>query len=161
MPFWLLQLQLDLLHSRSLLPPPDWFADSNQFLGGQFPFCALGLVLVPIYVKLRTKKTSLFSKLGRIDWVGGFFFIGGLTSFLVGISWAGIQFEWKSAQAVTPMIIGVIGVIVAVVWEIYGAREPFLRPSLFCSTSALATYACALFQGFIVRLFHPQHRTAR
>ncbi|KAK4155670.1 major facilitator superfamily domain-containing protein [Chaetomidium leptoderma] len=115
-----------------------------------FPFCALGLVLVPIYVKLITVKTSLVSKLARVDWVGGFFFIGGCTSFLVGISSAGVQYEWHSAQALTPMVVGVIGVIVSVVWEIYGAREPFLRPSLFCSASALATYACALFQGFIL-----------
>ncbi len=122
----------------------------------QFPFCALGLVLVPIYIKLKTVKTSLVSKLCRVDWVGGFFFIGGLTSFLVGISWAGIQFEWKSAQAVTPMIIGIVGVTIAIIWEIYGAQEPFLRPSLFCSVSALATYACALFQGFIVCLSCPK-----
>jgi hypothetical protein len=119
----------------------------------QFPFCALGLVLVPIYVKLSTEKTSIGSKLKRIDWIGGFFFIGGMTSFLVGISWAGVQFEWKSAQTIAPMIIGVVSVIAAIVWEYKGAREPFLRPSLFHSTSALATYACALFQGFIVCVF--------
>ncbi|KAL2015435.1 hypothetical protein VTK56DRAFT_5501 [Thermocarpiscus australiensis] len=115
-----------------------------------FPFCALGLVLIRIYIKLGTRKTSLVSKLGRIDWVGGFFFIGGMTSFLIGISWAGVQFEWGSVQAVVPMIVGVSGVIIAVLWEFYGAREPFLRRSLFCSSSALATYACALSQGFIL-----------
>ncbi|KAL2174902.1 major facilitator superfamily domain-containing protein [Thermothelomyces heterothallicus CBS 202.75] len=115
-----------------------------------FPFCGIGLVLVPIYVKLTTAKTSLGSKLGRVDWIGGFFFIGGLTSFLVGISWGGIQYEWKSVQSVTPIVAGVAGVVIAVIWEIYGAQEPFLRPSLFRSPSALATYACALFQGFIL-----------
>jgi hypothetical protein len=107
-------------------------------------------VLVPIYVKLTTVKTSLASKLLRVDWVGGFLFIGGLTSFLVGISWAGIQYEWNSVQAITPMAVGIVGIVAAVFWEIYGAQEPFLRPSLFRSASALATYACALFQGFIV-----------
>ncbi|KAL2163263.1 hypothetical protein VTH06DRAFT_5319 [Thermothelomyces fergusii] len=115
-----------------------------------FPFCGIGLILVPLYVKLTTVKTSLASKLGRVDWIGGFFFIGGLTSFLVGISWGGIQYEWKSVQSITPIVVGVAGVGIAIVWEIYGAREPFLRPSLFHSPSALATYACALFQGFIL-----------
>jgi len=114
------------------------------------PFCAMGLILVPIYVKLTTVKTSLASKLGRVDWIGGFLFIGGLTSFLIGISWGGVQYEWKSAQSITPIVVGILGVVVAVLWEIYGAREPFLRPSLFNSPSALATYACALFQGFIL-----------
>ncbi|KAK0721243.1 major facilitator superfamily domain-containing protein [Apiosordaria backusii] len=114
------------------------------------PFCALGLVLIPCYVKLTTQRTSLRSKLGRVDWLGGFLFIGGLTSFLVGMSWGGVQFEWSSAQVIAPMVVGVISVIMCVVWESYGAREPFLRPQLFHSGSALAAYACALFQGFIL-----------
>lgn len=123
----------------------------------QFPFCALGLVLVPIYVKLSTKKTSIASKLKRVDWVGGFFFIAGMTSFLIGLSWAGVQFEWKSAQALVPMLIGLLSVAVSLFWEYYYANEPFLRPSLFHNFSALATYACALFQGFIVCPVPAQH----
>ncbi|KAK4158735.1 major facilitator superfamily domain-containing protein [Cladorrhinum sp. PSN259] len=115
-----------------------------------FPFCALGLVMVPLFVKLTTKKTSLASKLARVDWLGGFLFIGGLTSFLVGMSWAGVQFSWKSVQVLVPMLVGVASVAASIVWECYGAREPFLRPSLFYSSSALAAYACALFQGFIL-----------
>ncbi|VBB81046.1 Putative protein of unknown function [Podospora comata] len=114
------------------------------------PFCALGLVLIPCYVKLTTQRTSLRSKLARVDWLGGFLFIGGLTSFLVGMSWGGVQFEWSSAQVIAPMVVGVLSVAMSVVWESYGAREPFLRPQLFCSGSALAAYACALFQGFIL-----------
>jgi hypothetical protein len=120
----------------------------------------MGIILVPLYVKLTTTKPSLASKLRRIDWVGGFFFIGGLTSFLIGISWAGIQYEWKSVQTIAPMIVGILAIIIAIFWEIYGAREPFLRPSLFCSTSALATYAGALFQGFIVGLPRPVHSSS-
>ncbi len=84
--------------------------------------------------------------------MGGFFFIGGMTSFLIGISWGGVQFEWRSAQAIAPIIVGIAGVMIAVVWEFYGAREPVLRRSLFSSPSALAAYACALSQGFIVRV---------
>ncbi|KAK4040810.1 major facilitator superfamily domain-containing protein [Parachaetomium inaequale] len=115
-----------------------------------FPFCAMGLVLVPIYVKLTTIKSSLVSKLSRVDWVGGFFFIGGMTSFLVGISWGGVQYEWASAQTIAPIIVGVFSIVISVLWEIYYAREPFLRPRLFNSPSALATYASAMFQGFIL-----------
>lgn len=90
------------------------------------------------------------SKLGRVDWIGGFFFIGGLTSFLIGISWAGVQYAWNSAATIAPIVVGVASIIIAIAWEVYGAQEPFLRPSLFHSVSAIATYSCALFQGFIV-----------
>ncbi|KAH7628156.1 major facilitator superfamily domain-containing protein [Sordaria sp. MPI-SDFR-AT-0083] len=115
-----------------------------------FPFCAMGLLLVPAFVKLTTKKTSLGSKLTRVDWLGGFLFIGGLTSFLVGMSWAGIQFEWRSVQTIVPMTVGGVSVLASIVWERYGAREPFLRASLFRSRSAIAAYGCALFQGLIL-----------
>ncbi|KAL2266710.1 hypothetical protein VTJ83DRAFT_6062 [Remersonia thermophila] len=133
------------------LPSPSTWAAFRPLTRRQFPFCALGLLLVPIYVRLSTVKTSLASKLRRIDWVGGIFFIGGLTSFLIGISWGGIQYEWSSGEAITPIVAGVLSIIVALVWEVYGsACEPFLRPSLFTSLSALATYVAALFQGFIL-----------
>lgn len=110
----------------------------------------MGLLLVPAFVKLTTKKTSLGSKLARVDWMGGFLFIGGLTSFLVGMSWAGIQFEWRSVQTIVPMTVGGISVLASIAWERYSAREPFLRASLFRSPSAIAAYGCALFQGLIL-----------
>ena len=103
-----------------------------------------------MFVTLTTEKTSLASKLARVDWLGGFLFIGGLTSFLVGMSWAGVQYEWKNVHVVAPMLVGALSVVASVFWEVYGAREPFLRPTLFYSPSAIATYGCALLQGFIV-----------
>jgi hypothetical protein len=118
--------------------------------GEQFPFCVLGLVLVPIYVRLKTKKTSLGAKLARVDWVGGFLFTAGTTSFLIGISWGGVQYPWKSARVLTPIIIGIFGVVLCVLWERFAAQEPILRPSLFSSPSAVLMYICALFQGLIV-----------
>ncbi|ORY67806.1 major facilitator superfamily domain-containing protein [Pseudomassariella vexata] len=115
-----------------------------------FPFCLLGFILVPIFVKLSPQKSSLASKLRRVDWVGSFFFIGGTTSFLIGLSWAGIQYDWLSIQTIVPMATGVASVVVSMVWEGYGAREPMLRLSLFCSSSAIAAYACAFCQGFLL-----------
>ena len=76
--------------------------------------------------------------------------MGSMTSFLIGISWAGVQFDWGSVQVIAPIVIGIVGVAASIAWEHWVAREPFLRSSLFCSTSAFAAYACALFQGLIV-----------
>jgi hypothetical protein len=126
------------------------FKPANSPNSLQFPFCALGFVMVPIFVKLPAPKSSFVSKLARVDWIGGFLFIGGTTSFLIGLSWAGVQFEWSSAQSLAPMFVGLNAVIAAIAWEIFGAKEPFLRPQLFSSASAIAAYACAFGQGFLV-----------
>jgi hypothetical protein len=111
--------------------------------------------MVPICVKLQTAKSSFVSKLARVDWVGSFLFIGGMTSFLIGLSWAGVQYEWASIQTLVPIIIGANAVVAAVAWEIFYAKEPMLRPWLFSSPSAIAAYACAFGQGFLVSYLLP------
>lgn len=113
----------------------------------------MGFILVPLFVKLQAEKSSFVSKLARVDWIGGFLFVGGMTSFLVGLSWAGVQYEWASPKTLVPIFLGVNAVIASVVWEVYYAKEPFLRPGLFASPSAVAAYACAFGQGFLVS--HP------
>ena len=113
----------------------------GPFIGGTFvekatwrwvfwinlPFCAAGLIMTLLFINLRTEKTSLKSKLLRIDWVGGFLFISGLTSFLIGVSWGGVQFAWSNFRTILPIALGVYGVGAALVWERYIAREPFIR----------------------------------
>ncbi|KAK1995829.1 major facilitator superfamily transporter [Colletotrichum falcatum] len=114
------------------------------------PFCALGFVMVPLFVRLSAEKSSLGSKMLRIDFLGGLLFIGGMTSFLVGISWAGVQFEWTSVAVIAPVGAGTAAVSCCLVWERYGAAEPFLRRSLFYSWSAVAAYLGAFCQGFLL-----------
>ncbi|KAK8051963.1 hypothetical protein PG993_003348 [Apiospora rasikravindrae] len=115
-----------------------------------FPFCLIGLITVPIFVKLNGEKSTFVSKMKRVDWVGGFLFIGGMTSFLLGLSWAGIEYGWSSIQVIAPMASGTAAVFLTIVWEVRCAREPFLRPSIFGSRSAIAAYTCAFSQGFLL-----------
>lgn len=103
-----------------------------------------------LFVKLETAKTSLKEKLLRVDWLGGFFFISSLTTFLIGLTWAGAQFPWSDYRTLVPLILGGAGVGISLIWEKYGAREPFLRKSLFYEISAIAAYICALMQGLVV-----------
>ncbi len=91
------------------------------------PFCAGGLILVHFFVRFQTKRSSLREKLLRVDWIGGFLFISGLTSFLMGTSWAGVQFPWSSFRTIVPIAAGAGGVLLSLVWERYGARRPPTR----------------------------------
>jgi uncharacterized membrane protein len=85
-----------------------------------------------------------------VDWLGGFLFISSLTTFLIGLSWAGIEFAWSDYRTLVPLILGAAGVGASLIWERFGAREPFLRRSLFSEVSAIAAYICALMQGLVV-----------
>ncbi|KAH7308938.1 major facilitator superfamily domain-containing protein [Stachybotrys elegans] len=137
---------------------------SGPLLGGAFvnanrwrwcfyinlPICGLGFVLVPLFVRLTTKKTSLASKLARVDWIGGFLFVCGLASFLIGLSWAGTQFDRLSIQTLAPIFVGLYALASSIAWERFVASEPFLSISLFLSPSAVAAYATAFGNGFIL-----------
>ncbi|KAE9362755.1 MFS general substrate transporter [Stipitochalara longipes BDJ] len=115
-----------------------------------FPFCIAGLIMIILFVKINTTvKESLKQKIQRVDWLGSFLFIGGTTSFLIGVSWGGIQYKWTSASTLAPILVGLFGIILSCVSETR-VKEPVLRGSLFYNASAVAAYFCAFAQGFLL-----------
>ncbi|KAI0859320.1 major facilitator superfamily transporter [Xylaria cubensis] len=115
-----------------------------------FPILGFGLVAVPYLLTLRPKKATAQEKLSRIDWVGLFIFTGSTTSFLIAISWGGTQHPWSSAATLAPLIIGVIGIVVTILYEAYVAKFPFLRKNLFSDLSSIVAYLAAGLQGLML-----------
>lgn len=108
--------------------------------------------MIILFVKINTTvQESVKQKIRRVDWLGSFLFIGGMTSFLIGVSWGGIQYKWTSASTLAPILAGIFGIVLSCVWETR-VKEPVLRGSLFYNVSAVAAYYCAFAQGFLVSL---------
>ncbi|KAF4507899.1 hypothetical protein G6O67_004349 [Ophiocordyceps sinensis] len=95
-----------------------------------FPFCAIGLVVVPVSVRLTAEVPSLRSRLTRFDWTGMVLFTASSTSVLMPITWGGSQFPWDSWHALVPIIVGTNG------------------PGCGCDLGA--AYTCALLQGIML-----------
>ncbi|KAI1260528.1 major facilitator superfamily transporter [Xylariaceae sp. FL1019] len=108
------------------------------------------LLLTPYLLTLRPPQATAQEKLSRIDWIGLFIFTGSVTSFLIAISWAGTQHAWDSASVLVPLIIGVVGTVVAIFYEMRFAKHPFLEKDLFRDTSSTVTYVAAALQGFML-----------
>lgn len=115
-----------------------------------FPFCALGLAMIPFVVRLRGKRASLQERLTNTDWLGAFLFISSTCSFLVGITSGGTVYPWGSYRTVVPIVLGVAGIVATLCWERFGATHPFLRVWLFKNHAAMAAYICAVLQGLMV-----------
>lgn len=114
------------------------------------PFCAFGLVSIPLLLTIEPRAETLGSKLKRVDYVGSFIFMASATSFLIAISWGGTQFAWSSTATIAPLVVGAAGLAGAAAWERYMAKEPIVRPALFNSVSAVATYICSAAQGLLL-----------
>lgn len=68
-----------------------------------FPFAAIGLVCVPLFVRLKPRKASWKEMVPRVDWIGGLLFISSATGFLIAVSWGGTQEPWNKLAQYYPV----------------------------------------------------------
>ena len=104
--------------------------------------------MVPTFMKLHLVSSSITQKLKRIDWLGNAIFIAATTSFLIPLTWGGVQYPWDSWHTLVPLLIGVAGLVGFTVYEIHVAAEPTIRFRLLGSYNM----AYSLFAGFINNL---------
>ncbi|KAK1658098.1 major facilitator superfamily transporter [Colletotrichum godetiae] len=121
-----------------------------------FPICAYSLIAVPVLLTLKPPTRTFAEKLQLVDWLGGFLFIGSMVAFLVGLSWGGNDFPWRSAQTLVPVFIGAAGLMTTLFYEHRFAEVPFLKRTLFTDISSITVYVLGLLQGFILygQLYH-------
>lgn len=119
-----------------------------------FPFCAAGFAMLPFFKLKLVRERSLRRDLGRVDWAGGAFFIAGMTSLLLGITWGGVQYSWSSYKTWLPILLGALAVIGTLLYETYLPKEPFIRISVFHNASSSITFFLTMVQGLIVSAPH-------
>ncbi|KAF2025132.1 putative efflux pump antibiotic resistance protein [Setomelanomma holmii] len=115
-----------------------------------FPFCAIGIAIVNVVVRLKAQRATLPERLLKTDWIGAFLFISSTCSFLIDITWGGTQYPWDRWWTIVPIVLGVVGIVATLCWERYGASQPFLRVWLFKDHAAMAAYACTVLQGLLM-----------
>ena len=60
------------------------------------PFAAIALVMAPTFVRLKLVSGPTVQKLKRVDWFGNVIFIASTTTFLIPVTWGGVQYPWSS-----------------------------------------------------------------
>ena len=105
---------------------------------------------MPLTLVLAFRVTSLADKLRRVDWIGSVLFIGSTTSFLIPISWGGVSYAWDSWRVLVPLITGIIGLAIFILFEEYVANEPLIRLDVFKNRTAAASYFETTLHGMIL-----------
>ncbi|KAJ4296443.1 hypothetical protein N0V90_006488 [Kalmusia sp. IMI 367209] len=70
--------------------------------------------------------------LRHFDWVGTLLFAAGFIVFLMGLSWGGSIYPWKSAAVISAILLGFAVLVAFVLYEIYAPiKEPLIPMHLF------------------------------
>jgi hypothetical protein len=110
---------------------------------------ALGLLVT--YFPQAHVRAEGFTKreiLKRIDFLGAFLSITGLTLFLVALQAGGYTHPWKSAYVLCTLLIGLATVFAWIAWEWKGTKHPMVPMELFKGQRVIAlAYAVAFVAG--------------
>ncbi|KAJ7711738.1 major facilitator superfamily domain-containing protein [Mycena olivaceomarginata] len=105
------------------------------------PICGLAAALVLAFLHLRTPPGTLREKFGRIDYFGNFLVVAATTSTVIGLTWGGIQFSWGSAKVLVPLILGLVGLGLFLLYEGLFAPYPMVPFNVLCTRTGLSGYA--------------------
>jgi MFS family permease len=88
------------------------------------PICAFNAIMVLLFLRLKTPPATLREKLSKMDMIGNFLVTVSPTSVVTGLTWGGVQYPWLSGHVLSPLVIGLIGLVVFIIYEIYFCKPP-------------------------------------
>jgi MFS family permease len=114
------------------------------------PFIAVSIAMVYFFIRLRTPASPLMQKLKQADWIGAFMFVGSMTSILIPLSWAGVQYDWGNWKVTVPLGSGIIGLVLTGFYESYVPAQPVLRFVVFSNRTTNLAYITTALHGMIL-----------
>ncbi|KAL2159570.1 hypothetical protein VTH06DRAFT_2139 [Thermothelomyces fergusii] len=91
------------------------------------PIGGASLVALFVFLRVTTPPGGTFvEKLKRIDFVGNAIFIAATVSVLIGVTWGGAVYPWKSANVIVPLVLGFVGIGLFLAYEWTLAKNPSL-----------------------------------
>ncbi|KKA30116.1 hypothetical protein TD95_003068 [Thielaviopsis punctulata] len=101
-------------------------------------------------------KASLRARLGTIDVGGQLLFIIGLALFVLGLTWGGATYPWRSAAVLVPLVSGTLLLAAFCVWErsmdarrFLGRRFPQQKPMIPWAVLSDRNIVVLFFSGFV------------
>lgn len=114
------------------------------------PFIGIGAVLVPPFLKLHGRQEDFRDKVKRVDYIGSVIFVGSVTSFLIPISWGGIQYPWDSWKTITPLAASAAGMCLFIAYENLLADETTIPLNIFRNPSTSIAFMNTFVHGVMM-----------
>ncbi|KAL2167835.1 hypothetical protein VTG60DRAFT_702 [Thermothelomyces hinnuleus] len=106
------------------------------------PIGGTSLVALFIFLRVSTPPGGTWvEKLKRIDFIGNAIFIAATVSVLIGVTWGGAVYPWKSANVIVPLVLGFVGMGLFLAYEWTLAKNPSLPQGAIVERTAATVLA--------------------
>jgi hypothetical protein len=86
----------------------------------------------PTYDQLHVSGKTKLQQFKELDFVGIFLFIAGVVLFLIGLSWGGTTYPWKSAAVICTIVLGALTLVAFGLYEQFVFKgQAIMPPRLF------------------------------
>lgn len=110
---------------------------TSRYVPSMQPWCCSSCVLRP-HLQLYEKSSAEWISCKFLNWCvpemshfccrGNILIIGSTTSVVIGLTWGGVQYPWSSPHVLSPLVIGLVGLGVFIIYEIYFCKPPIVGP---------------------------------
>ncbi|GJE88951.1 MFS general substrate transporter [Phanerochaete sordida] len=104
------------------------------------PLTGVAMVLVVLFLNVKTPRGSFTAKMRRMDWIGNALVISSSSALVIALTWGGVQHPWGSAQILAPLVLGLVGLGAFVVYEALVAKEPLVPIALLANRTSFSGY---------------------
>ncbi|KAK2882612.1 hypothetical protein FQN49_000184 [Arthroderma sp. PD_2] len=119
------------------------------------PIIGISMAGIMPFLRLSSRPRTLSERFALFDYPGSALFIASLTSFLIPITWGGVQYPWNSWHTLVPLVLGAAGLVGFGIYEFLskswnGKRPVFIPPNVFRNRSVGILYVGSVFHGLIL-----------
>ncbi|KAJ5510574.1 Major facilitator superfamily domain general substrate transporter [Penicillium expansum] len=106
------------------------------------PVGGFALVLLFLFLHTNYQSNTTFSqKIKRIDYIGNILIMGATAAILCALTYGGSRFPWSSWRIVVPLVLGLVGLVIFMVFEQSKfCAEPVVPPRLFKNRTSLVVF---------------------
>lgn len=132
----------------------------SQIFYINLPFGGVALVLLILFLQVKWKNDlSTKERLKRLDVVGNSILIGATFAILWALTYGGTRYTWTQANAIAPLVIGLLGLVIAGLWEMspwceYPVMPPLHFKNATSSAAFFISFMCMLL-AFWINFFYP------
>ncbi|KAF8520691.1 MFS general substrate transporter [Gautieria morchelliformis] len=104
------------------------------------PICGVSAIVAAVFLDLPIPPGTIREKVSRMDWIGNFIVITASCSTTFALTQGGVNAPWQSARILSPLIIGLAGLVIFVVYEARWATYPLVPFSILSNRTSFSGY---------------------